>query len=58
MIKVKKIEFIEKIHKQRELYMKSLPFAQEEYIEQMVNKCDYYLIELKSKTKGYFCIVF
>jgi GNAT superfamily N-acetyltransferase len=56
MIEVKKIESIEKIYKQRELYMKSLPFAQEEYIEQMVNKCDYYSIELRSKTKGYFCV--
>ena len=56
MIEVRKRESIEKIHKQRELYMKSLPFAQEEYIEQMVNKCDYYSIEMKSKTKGYFCV--
>jgi GNAT superfamily N-acetyltransferase len=56
MIEVKKIESIEKIQNQRELYMKSLPFAQEEYIEQIVKKCDYYLIEVKSKTKGYFCV--
>jgi hypothetical protein len=54
MIEVKKIESIEKIQNQRELYMKSLPFAQEEYIEQIVKKCDKYFIEVKSKTKSYF----
>ncbi|OOM81601.1 GNAT family N-acetyltransferase [Clostridium sp. BL-8] len=56
MIRVKKVEYIELIEEQREVYMRSLPFAQEEYLEQIVNRCDYYKIELKSKTQGYFCV--
>ncbi|URZ04314.1 hypothetical protein CLROS_028100 [Clostridium felsineum] len=53
---IKKANSIEEIYNERELYIKSLHFAQEQYLEQIVKKCDVYIIEIESKIKGYFCV--
>lgn len=56
MFEVKQAESLKEIKQLRENYINGLPYSQELHLEEMIRKCDYYLINDGSDTIGYFCV--
>lgn len=56
MLEIRKTESLADIKQLRDDYINDLPYPQELHLEEMISMCDYYFLEDRNETLGYFCV--